>query len=181
MDDIEREYEYKPKWWALLLMGGYFALGALVCAYKIIHPWPENLPFLYGAVLVLSVGGVVLVGVSAATRLTLRRRVAFTQTSLLVPKPRWSSRELAIDYRAITALFLSSGGSAPRASRVAIDFQTTPELPPRKLRYARILYVTHTRGEQRIVATLLPSQAAFAEVCELLTARVHASQQVGRV
>jgi hypothetical protein len=54
MADIERQYQYKPKWFPILLLGGHATLAALVCAYKIAHPWPENLPALYWMGLVLS-------------------------------------------------------------------------------------------------------------------------------
>jgi hypothetical protein len=88
----------------------------------------------------------------------------------------WSSGEIAIDYRAMTGLFISSGDYAPRACRVAIDCHATTGLPIRKGRRARFLNVTHTGGEQRIAAAELPCQAAFEEVCELLAARVRACQ-----
>jgi hypothetical protein len=157
MPDIERQYEYKPKWWAVLLIGGFFTLGAVVCAYKIGHPWPENLPVLFWIAFVLSLVGVALPGVVAVERLSFRRRVAFTPTSLLLPKPGWSSEEEAIDYQAITGLKVSkSGGGGPR-----------------------YLYVTHRDGGRRIAEALLPSRAAFEEVCELLTARVRASEHGG--
>src|SRR5262249_59381658 len=92
----------------------------------------------------------------------------------------WASEEVAIDYGAITGLFLSAGDIAPRACRVAIDCRATTGLPSREVRRARFLYLTHTGGERRIAAAELPSQTAFAEVCELLTARIRASRQAGR-
>jgi hypothetical protein len=157
MADIERQYQYKPKWWAILLLGGFFTLGAAVCGYKIAHPWPENVPVLYWIALVLSLVGAVLPGVAAVQRLSCRRRVAFTPASLLLPKPGWSSEEEAIDYRTITGLKVSksAGGGSQH------------------------LYVTHRGGRRRIAEAWLPSRAAFEEVCQLLTARVRASEQVG--
>jgi hypothetical protein len=159
MADIERQYEYKPKWRAILLLGGFFALGAVVCAYKIAHPWPENLPVLFWIALVLSLVGFALPGVAAVQRLSLRRRVAFTPTSLLLPKPGWCSEEEAIDYQALAELEVSkSGGGGPR-----------------------YLYVTYRDGRRRIAEAWLPSRAAFEDVCELLAARVRAPGQVGHV
>jgi hypothetical protein len=157
MADIERQYEYKPKWWAVLLIGGFFTLSAVVCCYTIAHPSPENLPVLYWIVLVLSLVGVALPGVAAVERLSFRRRVALTPTSLLLPKPGWSSEEEAIDYQTITGLKVSKcGGGGPR-----------------------YLYVTHRDGRRRVAEALLPSRAAFEEVCQLLTARVRASEHAG--
>jgi hypothetical protein len=154
MADIERQYDYQPKWWVILLIAGHSILGAAVGAYKIAHPWPENLPALYWALLVFSLLGLAWIGVVAVERLSLRRRVAFTPTSLLLPKPRRSSGEEVIDYQAITGLKLSGcrGGGA------------------------RYLYVTHRDGRRRIAEAFLPSKAAFEEVCRLLTARVRASE-----
>jgi hypothetical protein len=62
MAGIEHQYEYKPKWWAILLIGGFFSLAAVVCLYKIAHPWPENLPVVFWIALVLSLVGVALPG-----------------------------------------------------------------------------------------------------------------------
>src|SRR5207253_6173376 len=65
---------------------------------------PEELGVLYWIVLVVSFAGVAWSGVLAVERLFFRRRVAFTSTSLLLPKP-WSFwQEEAIDYQAITGL-----------------------------------------------------------------------------
>jgi hypothetical protein len=154
MADIERQYEYQPKWWVILLIAGHCILGATVGAYKIAHPWPENLPALYWILFVWSLLGLARMGAAAIERLSLRRRVAFTPTSLLLPKPGWSSEEEVIDYQTITGLKLSSsGGGRPR-----------------------YLDVTHRERRRRIAEAFLPSKAAFEEVCRLLTARVGAAE-----
>jgi hypothetical protein len=150
MAEIERQYEYKPRWRVILFLGGHAVLVAVVCAYKIAHPWPENLPALYWIVFVLNLVCLTRVAVAAVGRWRLRRRVAFTPTSLLLPEPGWSSDEEAIDYQTITELKVSGSGSG-----------------------ARYLYVTHRDGRRRIAEALLPSGAAFEEVCELLAARVY--------
>jgi hypothetical protein len=178
MDDIECEHEYKPRWWAIVLSMGHSALGAVVCGLTASSNVPASLRVLYWVLCGLGIGLAALVGVRAVERLLLRRRVALTPSCLLLPKTLWSAQEVAIDYEAITGLFISSGVYAPRACRVAIDCQAA-ELPTHKVKRARFLYVTHTGGERRIVAAELPSQAAFEEVCALLTARVRASRQAG--
>jgi hypothetical protein len=104
MADIECQYQYKPKWRVILFVGCHATLAAVVCAYKIAHPWPENLPALYWTAFVLSLLCLARPGVAAVERLSCRRRVAFSPTSLLLPKAGWSSEEEAIDYRSITGL-----------------------------------------------------------------------------
>src|SRR5256885_2736351 len=147
MADIERKYEYKPRWSHVLLVGGFCTLLA---ASTIAHASPENLGVLYWIVSVVSFAGVAWSGVLAVDRLFFRRRVAFTSTSLLLPKPWSFSEEEAIDYQAITGL----------------DVWKVAE------RGYGCLYVTHGGGRREISEAMLPSRAAFEEVCALLTARV---------
>src|SRR5262249_39049867 len=72
MSDIEREYEYKPKWTGLLACGGFFALCALLVAHRayrndrgliingIIELSPDNATLFYWALCALSIGFVLL-------------------------------------------------------------------------------------------------------------------------
>src|SRR5438552_14648768 len=150
MADIERQYEYKPRWSHILLLAGFCTLLA---ASTIAHASPETSPVMYWIVLVVSFAGVAWSGVLAVDRLFFRRRIAFTSTSLLLPKP-WSFwQEEAINYQAITGLDVS---------KVA---QHGP----------RCLYLTHGGGRREIPEAMLPSRAAFEEVCARLTARVRVS------
>jgi len=176
MSEIEREYEYKPKWWVLLFGAGLFLVGAVVLGRKAASNDPDNLPVLYWVMCAVCIGFAALIAGRVLERLLLRRRVAFTQDGLILPKRLWSSEEMTIDYGAITGLFLSSADCGLWRCRVAIDCQAPTELPTRRVRRARFLYVRHTGGERRIDAEQLPSRAAFEEVCELLTARVRASR-----
>ena len=154
MADIERQYEYKLRWSHVLLVGGF---SIFLAASLIARASPEDLGLLYWIVLVVSFAGVAWSGVLAVDRLFFRRRVAFTSTSLLLPKP-WSFwQEEAIDYQAITGL----------------DVSKVAEHGP------RCLYLTHGGGRREIPEAMLPSRAAFEEVCALLTARVRASEQMG--
>jgi hypothetical protein len=179
MTNIERQYEYQPKWWAILFPLGYYGVGAGILGYKASSNDPDNLPVFYWAVCALCIGFAALHGANAVARLMFRQRVALTHAGLMLPKSPWSSKEVVIAYGAITGLFTSSGVHAPRACRVAIDCQATTGSPPRKIKRARFLYVTHTDGERRIAAEELPSHAAFEEMCGLLTTQVRASGQVG--
>ncbi len=145
MADIERQYDYKPRWSHVLLLAGFCTLLA---ACFIARASPEDLGVLYWIVLVVSFAGVAWSGVLAVDRLLLRRRIAFTSSSLVLPKP-WSLSEEAIDYQAITGLDVWEG----------------------------CLYVTHGGGRREISEAMLPSRAAFQEICTLLTARVRASEE----
>jgi hypothetical protein len=179
MDEIEREFEYKPKWWAILLTMGYFALGAVACGYLATRNGPGLGRVFFWVLCGLSSGCTILVVARAAERLLLHRRVALTPACLVLPKALWTSKEVTIAYGTITGLFISAGDYAPWACRVAIDCQASTELPLRKVRRARFLYVIHTGGKRRIAAQELPSPAAFEEMCGLLVAKVRASKQAG--
>src|SRR5438128_11559298 len=154
MADIERQYEYKPRWSHVLLLGSFCTLLA---ASVIARASPETSPVMYWIVLVVSLAGVAWSGVLAVDQLFFRRRIAFTSTALLLPKPWSFSEEEAIDYQAITGL----------------DVWKVAE------HGYGCLYVTHGGGRREISEALLPSRAAFEEVCALLTARVRASEQMG--
>src|SRR5262245_23915418 len=132
MTDLERAYDYKPKWWAILLLGGYFALGAVFLGHKASGNDPDNLPGLYWVCCALGVAGVALAGVGAVDRLFFRRRVVLTQACLLLPRSVWSAEEVAIEYRAITGLSVSGS----------------------KQGGARYLHVTYPGGKRRIAASL---------------------------
>jgi hypothetical protein len=175
MDEVEREYQYKPKWWAILLTMAHFALGAVACGYEAVRNTAAIVRVFYWVVGGLCIVFAALVGARAVEGLWLRRRVALTPTCLILPKSLWSSEEEAIAYRAITGLFISAGVYAPWACRLAVNCQATSGLPSRKVKRARFLYVTHPGGNRRIAAAELPSQAAFEEVCELLRTRVRAA------
>jgi len=181
MVDIDREYEYGPKGWILLFCAVFFSVGAVVVGSAAASgTYTGWLVLFFWVLCALSIVEVALLVAQAVARLLLRQRVAFTPTSLLLPKSRWTSEEVVINYGAITGLFVSSADFAPRMFRVAIDCQTTTELAARKGPRWRFLYLSHTGGERCIAAGWLPSQSAFDEVCELLMARVRLSQQVSR-
>jgi hypothetical protein len=155
MADIERQYAYRPRWSHIRLLAGFCTLLA---ACVIARASPEDLGLPYWIVVVVSFAGVARSGVLAVDRLFFRRRVAFTSTSLLLPKP-WSFwQEEAIDYDAITGL----------------DVSKVAEHGPRCL-----YLMTHGGGRREIPEAMLPSRAAFEEVRALLTARVRVSERMG--
>jgi hypothetical protein len=109
----------------------------------------------YWVLCACSVGFVAIAVFLAYHRLTFRQRIAFGPTALLVPASRWSSAEQQIGYRDVQTL--------------SID----------QVSGQRFLYVTHSGGQYAITASMLPSKAAFEEVCELLAAKVRELQPAG--
>lgn len=160
MVSVEREYEYQPKWTAIVLGGGFFVLCAAVLGAKaanndrgviinrIIELEPGGATTFYWVLTALSGGFVALAAFLAYHRLTSRQRIAFGPTALTVPASRWSRAEKEIAY---------------------CDIQGLSEGTVNGYWY---LYVTHSGGKHTIAAAMLPSKEVFVEVCELLTARV---------
>jgi hypothetical protein len=157
---VEREYEYRPKWTTIAFCGLFFGLCAVVLGFKaagndrgviinrVIELSPDWATGFYWVLTALSVGFVVIAAFFAYCRLTFRQRLAFGSAVMTVPASRWSRDEKEIAYRDIQAL-----------SEATISGQ-------------RFLYITHAGGKYTVIASMLPSKAAFAEVCELLAARV---------
>jgi hypothetical protein len=176
MIDIDREYEYQPKWWAILFHAGGYTTFAVLCAYT---AWRGFFPALYSVVSGLCIALAILDVNSALARLLVCHRVALGREGLILPRSLWSNEEMIISYDEITGLFISSDVNMPKLFRKPIYCQENMRLPTRKLKSARFLYVKYTDGERRIAAIGLPSHAAFEEFCELLMSRVSACQQAG--
>ncbi|MDR1849753.1 MAG: hypothetical protein LBQ75_06920, partial [Zoogloeaceae bacterium] len=102
----------------------------------------------YWALTAVCVGFVVLAAFLTYHRLTFRQRLVFGAMAMTVPASRWSRVEKEIAYRDIQALFEET-----------INGQ-------------KFLHLMHSGGKYTIPASMLPSKAAFAEICELLAARV---------
>jgi len=87
--------------------------------------------------------------------LLVKQRVSLTPTSLIVPKSKWSAREVAVDYRLITALKLS------RWSR------------------SRFLKVSHPNGSFTIQDSYLPDKSDFDVIYSILQSHVNVGNEVG--
>lgn len=167
MDDIEREYDYKPKWTLIVLCALFFGLAAVVLGVKaasndrgviingIIELDPDGATIFYWVLCVCGVGFVAISAFLAYHRLTFHQRLAFGPAAVILPRSRWSAEDKVIAYRDISAL-----------STARIYGQ-------------RFLYVTHAGGPSTIMASMLPSKAAFDEVCELLEDKVRAARDSG--
>lgn len=160
MGSVERQYEYRPKWTLIVLCAAFFGLGTAVLGSKaanndrgviinrIIELGPDGATAFYWGLAALSAGFVTIAAFLAYHRVTFHQRLAFGPAAMTVPASRWSREEKEIAYRDIASL-----------SEATISGQ-------------RFLYVTHTGGKYTITASMLPSKAAFGEVCELLAAKV---------
>lgn len=108
----------------------------------------------YWVMRVLSMGFVVIACLLAVHRLRHQQRIAFTNTSLILPRSRWSQEERSINYTDISALSVT------------------------KINGQQFLNIVHGAGKSAIGASLLPSKKIFNEVCELLEIKI---QGAGRV
>lgn len=164
MNDIEREFEYEPTWTTIMMCSACISVCAAVLGIKaanndrgliingIIELEPSGATIFYWILTACSIGFVAAAVIMVYHRLTYRQRLAFGRSALIGPTSRWSREEMEIAYRDIHEL-----------STVTIGGQ-------------RFLYITHQGGKYTVTASLLPSKAAFEEVCELLAAKVRELQ-----
>lgn len=167
MNHIEREYEYRASWTLIVVFIVMFSFGALLLGraaarndrgliiQRIIELGPTGATIFYWCLCAFS-GALALFGVFMAhQRLTKRRRVAFTATTIIVPVSRWSTNEQEIGYREISWLSTERGTGH------------------------NTLHFTHGGSTYKIDRDLLPSNAAFEEVCELLATKVQLAKEQG--
>jgi hypothetical protein len=166
MDGIEREYDYKPKWTHIVFCALFFGLGAVVLGVKaasndrgliingMIELGPDGATMFYWILCMCGVGFVAISAFLAYHRLTLHQRLTLGPAAVIFPESRWSADEKVIAYRDISALSTD------------------------RIHGQQFLYITHLRGTYTIMASMLPSKAAFDEVCEFLEDKVRAAQFV---
>jgi hypothetical protein len=102
----------------------------------------------YWVLFCLSVGFVLMTAALIFHRLTYRQRIAFTQSSIIVPKSRWSKEEHTIKYSEIKSITAS------------------------KVNSQRFLNVIFAGGKFTIASSMLPSKTDFDEAYELLAKKV---------
>jgi hypothetical protein len=167
MDGDVREYAYRTKWTMIVICALLFGPCTAVLGTKaanndrgviinrLIELGPDGATAFYWVLTAIGAGLVAMAAFLAYHRLTFDHRLVFGPAAMTVPASLWSRAEKAIAYRDIVEL-----------SGAAIDGQ-------------RLLYARHAGGKYTIDASLLPSVAAFDEVCELLATKVreaHASR-----
>jgi hypothetical protein len=168
MRNPEREYEYKPKWTVIVLLGGLFSLCAAIFGFmaatndrgvvinRTIELGTSGATVFWWLLFAASLGFVALAGVMAYNRVTLRQRIVIGPTGLIVPVSRWSAETKKIAYRDIQGLFTV------------------------KQNGQHFLLIQHPGGKSQIVAAMLPLKGDFGEVCKLLAWNVSAAQATGR-
>ncbi len=158
--DAEREYPYRPSWSGIVITVALFGSGAIFFGMKASHNdkpllikglirlEPEAATLFLWTATAFSAAIFILAASQIYRRIVYRQRLVLGPTALKLPASVFSSEETEIPYRDIRDLSVvhSSG--------------------------QRCVYVTHAGGKRRIAASLLPSTAAFDEICDLLAAHV---------
>lgn len=159
MMNIEREYEYKPKWTSIFLGIGFFGAGAAVCVFaandnrgliinRAIHLSADQAKIFWWVICGICLCFVLLAGAMIFQRLRLKQRIKLSSSALIIPKSRWSEGEQVIEYNRITGL-----------SNVKEHGQN-------------FLHVFHPDGKSSVWASMMPSKADYNDLCELLTKKV---------
>lgn len=156
---IEREYEYKPKWWIILLCGAMFGFAT---AFFVREALSNKQGLLINGIIELSEYGAtifywvfaffsfcfVLAMIAAIYhRIMYHQRIAFTQTEIIVPASRWSAAEKGIQYADISSLSVS------------------------KINGQKFLGINYSGGKTVINTSMLPLKS-FEEVVDFLTVKV---------
>lgn len=161
-NDIEQEYPYQPGWLTIiacgLLFGGCTAILALVARSNqrgisfrhIITLSPSEATVFFWVLTALSAGFVLIAFMLVWHRFTFKQRLALTASGILVPNGRWSREERFIAFRDMLEL-----------ESLSVNGQ-------------HFLHIHHAGGKHTLTASMLPSKAAFAEVCALIAAKLQA-------
>lgn len=157
---IEREYEYKPKWWIIILCGAMFGYATVVFTQDALS---NDRGLIINGLIELSENGATIfywvfaffsfcfvLGAIAITvhRLKFRQRIAFTDSEVIVPASHWSAAEKSIKYADISSLSVSS------------------------ISGRKDLNIIHSGGKSVINASMLPSSKVFQEITDFLAAKV---------
>lgn len=156
---IEREYEYKPKWWIILLCGAMFGFATVFFAQEalsndrgltingIIELSENGATIFYWVFSFFSLCFVLAAIAIAVHRLKFQQRIAFTGEEIIVPASRWSAAEKSIKYADIASLSVF------------------------KFNGQKSLNIIHSDGKSSISSSMLPRKS-FQEVVDLLSAKV---------
>jgi hypothetical protein len=150
---VDREYPYQTRWRSILFGGSFFGACAAFFAVRAgnntrgviiedaITLGPEGATTFYWVLFALSTCFVLAAVVLAVHRVTAApQRLRFGATEMTVPASRWSRAVKTIAYRDVQSL-----------TEQVVSGQ-------------RMLHLRHTGGKYTIVASLLPSTAAYDEV-----------------
>ncbi len=165
---MDRQYDYRPKWTIIVFCALFFGACALVLGSKadgndrgliingIIELSTENATIFYWVLATLSIGFVVAAGFLAVVRLTVHQRIGLVETSITIPRSRWSSDE------------------------VVVPFGEIVELSASEVSGQRFLKITYKGGKFTLTASMLPKKEDFDEICAVVGQGVKASQPYAR-
>jgi hypothetical protein len=158
--DIECEFVYRPRWFWIIIGVLLFGAGTIIFCHKaltndrgliingIIELPITGATIFYWVMCVASAAFVFAANFLVLHRLAFSQRITFTSETIVVPRSRWSSEEIAVEYGAITGI---------EATEVSGE---------------KFLRVTHSEGKFTIVASMLPTRQAYDEVYQLLLEHV---------
>ncbi len=150
---MDREYDYRPKWTMIVLCALFFGACALVLGAKangndrgliingIIELSAGSATVFYWVLAALSIGFVVVAGFLAFIRLTVHQRITLGETSITIPRSRWSSEETVVSFNDI------------------LDLSTS------EVSGQRFLTIVYRGGKFALTASMLPRKADYDEIC----------------
>jgi hypothetical protein len=162
--NIQKQYQYKPKWSMVFLVGSFFGLGTALFAYLaitndrgliingLIRLSPYGARLFYWILAVLSFAFVLAAAFMAFVRLTNIQRIAVTQDGMLFPARRWTKRESHVSFTSMTAF-----------ERLEIQDQA-------------FLHVYASGQRYTVVRDMLPDQGDFDEIVSILKAKIEKDQ-----
>jgi hypothetical protein len=165
---MDRQYDYRPKWTIIVLCALFFGACALVLGAKangndrgliingIIELSAGGATVFYWVLAALSIGFVVVAGYLAIIRLTVHQRIALSETSITIPRSRWSSEEIAVPFGEIV------------------------ELSESEVSGQRFLKIAYNGGTFTLTASMLPKKEEFDEICAAVGQGVKASRPYAR-
>ncbi len=164
MPDLQdHEYEYKPRWAAILLGVLLCGAGATVAAALAVsncgvRVWgikfpPEIAVGTWWALAVAGLGGVSIFLLMAVHRLLRTQRILLTPASIFVPKGRFTSKV------------------------VVIPFSTITDISSSQVYRQRFLTITHQGGVATLASSFLATAMDFESIQRSLVEAVEASKQ----
>lgn len=159
-----REYEYRPKESIILFGALFFGCAAIFFGFMArsndrgliingiikLSPWGATV---FYSVLAACSLVFVLMSIAILIHLLLySQKIVLTAEELIVPKSRWSSKEITISYSTIT------------------------EIRVTEVKYQRFLKIAHWAGVSTITASMLPTKKDFDTIHQLLLDRIKSVQ-----
>jgi hypothetical protein len=152
---MRREYAYRPRWTVIIAGVLFFGVGTIVLGVAAYHPKrptdiygiqfsPEGAATFYMIFAALSFCFVLLSGFLAYVRIRIPQRVVLTDTSITIPRRRWSPEEITVPFSEIIAL-----------RKYSVCGQ-------------RFLDIHYNGGNFTLVANMLPQNEDFDEICATL-------------